>query len=326
MTVRLLCSATDLVRVRFAISPMFETREAVRVLTTGKSGSPHGRWLAAARAHSANLDLAGLAALSPKRGYAPDFLAPPPAGPRTTFEDELDQVRATVPAQVRTEIARSLVASPAVPPGTEWLLGDPAEARTRLADSLAAAWETLVHPAWSTTRDVLEADIAYHSRRSAAYGVHALFLGLDDRISWDDDTGALELHTPVDDERHLEGEGLVLMPSSFVWPNIVAVTEAPWRPTVVYPARGIAAHWRDAPEPDHANGLVRLMGARRAAILQVLGRPSTTARLARTMSMSPATVSEHLSVLYDAGLVSRRRVGRSVEYQWTPRGSALVQD
>lgn len=77
---------------------------------------------------------------------------------------------------------------------------------------------------------------------------------------------------------------------------------------------------------DRAGRLARLLGPRRAAILQVLGTPSTTSRLARSMSMSPATVSEHLGVLHEAGLVSRRRVGRSVEYQRTARGTSLVED
>jgi DNA-binding transcriptional ArsR family regulator len=156
------------------------------------------------------------------------------------------------------------------------------------------------------------------------YGVHAMFLGLDERVSWDDIPGTLELHTRVEEERRLEGEGLVLMPSSFVWPDIVAITERPWRPTAVYPARGVAARWSGPVEPDHPRALSRLLGARRAAILQLLRTPSTTARLARTLSISPPTVSEHLAVLHDAGLVSRRRVGRSVEYQLTPRGSALI--
>lgn len=326
LTLRLRCSAMDLVRVRFAISPMFETREAVRLLTTGKPGSPHGRWVREARDRSAGLDLAALAALSPERGYSPDFLSPPPAGPGTAFEDELELVRDTSPTQVRAEITRSLDDRPDLPRALEWLRGDPGEALTRLADSLALAWQTLVHPTWSTTKDVLEADVAYHGRRSARHGVNALFRGLDDRLTWDDESRTLELHTRVDEERELDGAGLVLMPSSFVWPDLVAFTERPWRPTVVYPARGIGQLWSDQAHPDHAAALARLLGPRRADILLVLGSPSTTSRIARAMAMSPAAVSEHLGVLHDAGLVSRSRVGRSVEYQRTPRGSALVQD
>lgn len=323
VTIRLHCTPTDLVRVRFAISPMWETRQAARLLTTRQLGSPHGAWLRAARVRARSLDLTGLAALTPRHGYSPDFLSPPPAGPGTTFAEELELVRSTPLVQVRTEIARSL--GRASPRGARWLLGDPAAALTRLADSLAATWETLVGPTWPAICDVLEGDIAHHSRASAREGAHAMVAGLDERVSWDVETGVLELHTRVEEERHLEGQGLVLMPSSFVWPNIVAFTERPWRPTIVYPARGIGVLWSDPVEPPQADGLARLLGARRAAILQVLGTPSTTSRLARSMSMSLATVSEHLGVLHEAGLVSRRRVGRSVEYQRTTRGTSLVQ-
>ena len=108
VTIRLHCTSTDLVRVRFAISPMWETKEAARLLTTGKLGSPHGEWLRAARLRAMSLDLSGLAALTPRHGYSPDFLCPPPAAPDTTFAEELELVRSTPIARVRTEIARSL--------------------------------------------------------------------------------------------------------------------------------------------------------------------------------------------------------------------------
>jgi hypothetical protein len=59
-------------------------------------------------------------------------------------------VRSTPLAQVRREIARSL--GSALPRGAPWLLGDPAAALIRSADSLARTWETLVGPTWPATR------------------------------------------------------------------------------------------------------------------------------------------------------------------------------
>lgn len=37
------------------------------------------------------------------------------------------------------------------------------------------------------------------------------------------------------------------------------------------------------------------------------------------------SVGRHLRVLLDAGLVGRRRAGRSVLYQWTGAGETLVR-
>lgn len=325
MTVRLRHAPADLGRVRFAVSPVWETNAAVRLLARGRAGSPHGRWAAQARHRAAGLDLVGLVSVMPRTGYTPDFLAPPPAGPGTTFEQELAGIRATPVDQVRKELAESLGPDPDLPMGAQWLTGEPVEALARLADALARAWEALVLPAWAATREVLEADIAVHSRRSTLEGVGAMLDGLDHRVSWTDDR-TLSVDNGVEAERDLGGEGLVLMPSSFVWPDVVVVTDPPWRATLVYPARGVADLWSSYRGADRTTALAALLGARRAALLEALGTASTTSRLARSMAMSPAAVSGHLGVLRRAGLVTRARVGRSVEYRRTSLGDALVRE
>ena len=295
------------------------------LLARGRAGSPHGRWAAQARGRAAGLDLVALVAVMPRTGYTPDFLAPPPAGPGTTFEQELAGIRATPVDQVRKELAGSLGPDPGLPAGARWLAGDPGEALARLADALARAWDALVLPAWAATREVLEADIAVHSRASTREGVGAMLDGLDHRVSWSDEDRTLSVDNGVEADRDLGGEGLVLMPSSFVWPDVVVVTDPPWRATLVYPARGVADLWSSYTGPDRTTALAALLGARRAALLEVLDTASTTSRLARSMSMSPAAVSEHLGVLRRAGLVTRGRVGRSVEYRRTSLGDALVR-
>lgn len=65
--------------------------------------------------------------------------------------------------------------------------------------------------------------------------------------------------------RHLRGEGLLLMPSAFVWPAVTAIIEPPWQPTTFYPARGIDRLWSQAAA--RADTLTRLLGRSRALIL-----------------------------------------------------------
>jgi DNA-binding transcriptional ArsR family regulator len=100
------------------------------------------------------------------------------------------------------------------------------------------------------------------------------------------------------------------------------IDRAPWRPTVIYPARGIATLWE---EPEAApDGLARLLGASRAAVLSDLGAPRSTTELAERLDLSPATASHHLAALRDAGLVTGRREGRAVLYVRTPLGDGLA--
>jgi len=52
--------------------------------------------------------------------------------------------------------------------------------------------------------------------------------------------------------------------------------------------------------------------------------PRTTGGVAETVKIAPATASQHLTVLREAGLVARRRLGRQVVYTRTTLGDALV--
>jgi DNA-binding transcriptional ArsR family regulator len=103
----------------------------------------------------------------------------------------------------------------------------------------------------------------------------------------------------------------------------VAVIDPPARPTLIYPARGIAELWQPAPT-DQSEALARLLGKTRAALLESLAEPASTHTLARRHDLAPSTVSEHLTVLHHAGLIARRRHRHSVIYQQAPLGTQLA--
>ena len=84
---------------------------------------------------------------------------------------------------------------------------------------------------------------------------------------------------------------------------------------------GTADVWR--PDPPRADALKALVGERRARVLLELDRPACTLELAQRMQVSPGGVSDHLSILRRAGLVSRRREGRRVIYTRTAIGDTL---
>jgi DNA-binding transcriptional ArsR family regulator len=70
--------------------------------------------------------------------------------------------------------------------------------------------------------------------------------------------------------------------------------------------------------------LALLLGVGRARILIALYRPQTTIELALSLGLAASTVSAHLTALTEAGLLSRKRAGRSVFYQLNPRGQTLI--
>ncbi|MEU1518484.1 DUF5937 family protein [Streptomyces sp. NPDC005811] len=313
----------DLLRCRFAVSPLWETQEAVRTLNRPDRHGFHGPWLRRIQEDARGLDLAPLWLLMPRNGHSPDWLGPQPLGPATAFDEELARVREADPRVAHHDTARSLADTPGAAGSRlgRALLRDMKHTITRLADLLEEAWHLLVEPYWPRLRALLEADVAFHSRRLAETGLGGLLPQLDPRISWR--AGTLTVNARGEHERDLDGRGLVLMPSVFSWPDVVGGFEPPWQPMLVYPARGIGGLWAE-PAADAPDTLVRLLGRGRAAVLGALGEPAGTTTLSRRLGLAPSSVSAHLSVLRDAGLLTSRRYGHEVLYEQTPLGIALA--
>jgi hypothetical protein len=76
------------------------------------------------------------------------------------------------------------------------------------------------------------------------------------------------------------------MPSAYLWPDVAAVVDEPWLPTIAYPARGTAELW-SAPTPP-PDALARLLGRTRALVLASLDRSLSTTALAALIELSPA--------------------------------------
>lgn len=320
---------SDLLRCRFAVSPLWETQEAVRTLARPERHGYHLPWLRRVRTAAAGLDLGPLHLLMPEHGHNPDFLCPPPlGGALTSFDEELAAVRATAPGVARQDIALALADTPGAARSTAGraMLADPARAVRELADLLERAWRALVEPEWPRLRALLEADVAYHSRRLADGGLERLLGELSPQLGWSAGVSGATLTvagTNGDHVRVLGGQGLVLMPSVFCWPRVVSGYEPPWQPAVIYPVRGIGGLWTEAADRT-PEVLARLLGRARADVLCALGEPAGTTALAHLLGLAPSSVSAHLSVLREAGLLTSRRYGHQVLYERTPLGIALA--
>jgi DNA-binding transcriptional ArsR family regulator len=312
----------DAGRCRFAMSPVWETANAVRTIATPESRAYHLPWFDAVRAELETVDIAPLLWVMPFQGYTPDFISPIPTGPYDKFEDELARLKRTPLKQVAAEIERSFDerAGQRIPAAARSALADPRRARTLIADLLAECWRLLVEPHWPRLGDILAADIAHQTRRLGDRGLQALLPELNPKLHWRN--ARLEIDTRIDGSMELGGAGLVLMPSVFIWPMVVW-TDPPSQPTLVYPARGIAELWRPNETP-RTEALGRLLGRTRALLLASLNEPASTTALARRHQLSPGTVSEHLSTLREAGLVVAVRRGHDVSYGQTRLGAQLA--
>ncbi|WP_043266162.1 DUF5937 family protein [Streptomyces sp. CT34] len=318
--------ADDLLRIRFAISPLCETHEALRTLRRADRHGYHLPWLRRMRERVAGLDLSPVWLFMPSRrpGYTPDFLGRPPDVPLADFAAELARLRTTEPTLARAEMAKSLACMPGAAESARGraALADPERAIQELADATERAWHALLAPDWPRLRALLDAEIAYRSRQLADGGLRRLFADLHPRLSWSDGTLTVRTRTDLAQMQDLDGRGVLLLPSVFVWPDVVSGFDPPWQPTVIYPARGIGGLWQ-GPAADPA--LARLLGANRAAVLAALDAPATTSALAHRLGLAASSVSAHLSVLREAGLLTSRRHGHQVLYERTPLGLALFR-
>ncbi|MFB7517412.1 ArsR/SmtB family transcription factor [Streptomyces sp. NPDC056144] len=252
-------------------------------------------------------------------GEVSDFLLPRPVG-TVHVHEELAALRATDPAFVREQVEvcyPGLTDAPFLQPYLE----DPEAACAALADAYAAWWEGAIEPYWPTMRRLVEDEVLFRARTFATEGVDALFAGLESRGRWT--PPVLEL-TKYIEAAYAPGERrLVLVPLVFAEGCRLYSTDDPEVFALSFQARGAAA-LREPVEPVADDRLGLLLGRGRAAVLRELGGPLTTAGLADRLGLAPSTVSEHLSVLAEAGVVTRHRVGRSVYYQLTDTGRSLL--
>lgn len=319
----LVAQSRDLVTVRFAWSPVWETLHAVRTFIDPRARPYHEAWRAAVAHEASRLDLSPLFAVNPLRGSVPDFLTPPPQMPAPAFSDQLAELRATPPEQVATELerCRSSLTKRDQRRALDQLPADPAAARDLLADRVQAAWDHLVSRFWPRIRSLADADIAYRSQQLTGRGLGPMLEGVDPRIKWGD--GTVVVDDGDDTSVELGGRGLVLMPSAFMWPAVAVIIDEPWQPTIAYPARGIADLWQQAKPPPDA--LARLLGRTRALLLTGLDQPTSATTLAALLKLSLSGTSGHLVAMRDAGLVAGARHGHEIRYARTPLGSALVR-
>jgi DNA-binding transcriptional ArsR family regulator len=328
--IRLHLRPEDIGRVRFAVSPMWETITSLRALTAPAGGlQVHRPWREWARGHLGSVDLPLLTALVRPAGYIPDFLVPSPALRSSSFEVALRQVAAADPAPVAWQL-RHVADHPVAAPGPRraerarllrGLAASPDAGTARIAQALGEYWQAVVAPHWPRLQALLSADIAYRLAELADGGLGALLRNLHPSVSYAG--SVLRIVKYYDGDADLSGRGLLLVPCAFAWPDVIVRTADPL-PSLTYSPRGLGRLWAAAPGGATGSPLVEVIGRTRAGILAQLDVPMSTTQLARQLALSAPTLSEHLRILAAAGIVAARRDGRAMLYRRTDLGDRLL--
>ncbi len=325
-TVRIYLTPLDLTRTRFAFSPLWETVMGYRAMRDPARFAVHLPWICEAQEAVVGLDLSPLEALVVPSGYLPDFLTPPPSTPLPDFADELETLRNTPLETVRREVRLTYPDPDLMNHGARVYLSDTPQALETLADTLESFWKSALEAHWPRLRAMLESDVLVRARSLALGGFEALFADLHPLVNFR--AGVLELDQSlcfeVISEVKPAGRGLLLMPSAFVWPKFNTILDPGWQTTLAYTPRGVANLWSHQPPPT-GQALELLLGHSRAEVLLSLEPPSSTLEIARRLRLSPGGVSEHLTLLRQAGLVETHRRGRFVLYRLSPTGCSLLE-
>ncbi|MEU4983306.1 winged helix-turn-helix domain-containing protein [Streptomyces sp. NPDC021969] len=311
-------NADTLARGRFVVSPLDETLACLKMLHAGVAGHPGERaWLdihrpAHLRRMAADPVTALLVASGLGREWNADFLTPTPAEGRS-FAEGVARIRATRPDVARADLAVSLG-------GRLPAALDRDDLPLRAAALLEEVWAETVRPDWDRRRRVLEADVVARTARVSRGGWATVLDDLRPGTRWLGDN-RLQINLNPYPPRELSGAELLLVPVTAQRHGWVA-WEEPERYAMVYPCAGALADDGARRVPA---ALGALLGPARAGVLTLLGTPMSTSQLVGVTGQGLGSVGRHLRVLFDAGLVERRRAGRSVLYSRTPAGEVLVE-
>jgi DNA-binding transcriptional ArsR family regulator len=309
-------SADGLAASRFAISPLAETSASLLVLERGAAAHPGERqWLdvhhAAYRKYAKDHPVVpAIIRAAAGHRWTPMLISMPPVSQgESSFFDELRLIEDLQPDQIAADLAEIGLETAA------------ADLPRRAAELLEWVWTNTVLPYWTKRRAIMEADIAARTTQLGRGGWAGALAGMRPGMRWLGD-GRLQINALDRPPREISGAPLFFVPVTPSAGGWVAWDE-PHRYALTYQCSGVLAGYDGgaaAPET-----LAALLGPGRAAILTLLATPKTTTQLVALTGQRLGSVGRHLQILRAAGLLERRRAGRSVLYHRSPAGDLLVR-
>ncbi|WP_405094448.1 winged helix-turn-helix domain-containing protein [Micromonospora sp. NBC_01412] len=323
-------SPEDILRTRVApgADPLWEMTLSMHVLQVRRQDPLTSGWRRGVsrelRRHVGKEQLRLLFALNPGWGYFPDFLTPHDSV--QGLEAGLDAVRRTPVPLLRRDLTRVIAENPLPSSAAALARGEP-EMLRHLTESMEQYRALALSPYWPHIQAAVEADRTRRARALLDRGVEGLLASLRPMARWE--AGVLEIHGyPNSRELHLDGRGLLLVPSFFCASIPVALLDPALPPVLVYPVDRLGGL---APAPGEGGvtgsgreALAALLGRTRAAVLAATDEGCTTGEVARRLGISPAAASQHATVLRNAGLLVSHRDRNTVLHTLTPLGRAIL--
>lgn len=319
---RLHFTSTDLARVRLRPPPpMTEVVHGFELLRQRTDAVVFDDWRRRTR-RRLDSSVRPLADLVPPRGWWPAFLNPHHA--EGGMDAALEAIHSTPRSSLRSALTNIAKDRP-LPQWTLRLAEGDREALTRLTNAVRAFHDAGIAPYQHGLRARRDAELAMRGHILAEGGLDRLLQTLHPRIRWQSPT--LSVPWPKDRDFDLAGRGLTLMPSVFSRAEPEPYLDSD-PPVLVYPVPrdpvDLKTIWQPAGTPGTPGALAALLGRTRAATLDVIAAGCTTSELARRLAISPASASEHASILRGAGLVVSQRHRNTTRHTLTPLGRALL--
>ncbi|MEU7137956.1 winged helix-turn-helix domain-containing protein [Nocardia sp. NPDC046473] len=247
-----------------------------------------------------------------------------PAGIEALHLASRDELRLEVEGVIRRRAEKG---QPPLPAWTMELADRDGTARRSVAEAVEAFHSVAFAGRWAHIQSYLEMAAERMARTIATEGVEQLFAGLTPYVTWR--APVLEVHRQLDcHDEQLDGRGLTIIPSLFAWPEpltLHSLMDKDGPLMVIVPVLRNISDFAAAWGPRATNeALTALLGRTRAAALQVIAEGCSTTELARRLGVSPATASEHASILREAGLVDSWRHRNAMRHEVTTLGAALL--
>ena len=212
-------TVSDLARTRFAYSPLAEVGESLYALAGGSVYGLHRGWHESVAPRLGSVDMELLRAVVPPRPWIAGFLFAGVVDATTSIEAQLELLSGLPHDVFAAELQSVWQGGP--PPARASDLLDPGGPR-RLADVLFHYWTAAIEPHWPAMRAVLDEDVAYRAGDLARGGAAAMLAGMHPELSIRGDMLSIaKKRAGLEQETQLAGDGLLLVPSVFVWPNVV---------------------------------------------------------------------------------------------------------
>ncbi|MCG5217710.1 winged helix-turn-helix domain-containing protein [Streptosporangium sp. KLBMP 9127] len=324
--VRFHLSSDDLanVRVRGPLGPLAETMFAMCALHRPDHGAVQGEW----RRRS-------LRSLSPAGACVMRFLTPASripfdlaalAGHTPDIDEALDTVRTAPDHWVREEL-EALPNRHILPAPVRGLADNDRQARLALMAAVRACHQATVAPYWDRIHTHLHAETVHAAMRLATDGLSGLLERQRTRGRWRPPYLDVPLPRQGQDV-HLGGRGLDIYVSVFSHDlSMLIPADQHSSFTLVLPTSpdpGTALALWTSPQGSAHRRLAALLGPTRAAVLEAIAEGRGTGQIARHLSISSASASQHATVLREAGLIATSRHRNTVLHTLTPLGTMLL--